>query len=301
MNGIDLTISELVELQHSLQCAIKHTKSISTPLSGIKRSNVKGRGVDFDEVREYQAGDDIRSIDWRVSARTQKIYTKIYKEEKERPILLGVDLSFSMYFASQKALKSIIAAHFATLISWLSFKNKDRIGGIIFTDDKHIEIRPQGGKQGVQKLIKTLHLIHQNIPLKQTSHKKEDLIKMLQRLKKISLPGSLVMIISDFQNFNQKAQDLCHLISKRNDLIFIFIYDVLEKNAPKANHYLINDGNKNSILDTRITSNKKNYEAQFLNRFKKVEYFAKSIRASFFSIKTTDNLVDKITTNFSKI
>ena len=301
MNGIDLTISELVALQHSLQCSIKHTKSIATPLSGTKRSNIKGRGVDFDEVREYQAGDDIRSIDWRVSARTQKIYTKVYKEEKERPILLGVDLSFSMYFASQKALKSIIAAHFATLISWMSFKNKDRVGAVVFTDDKHLETRPQGGKQGVQKLIKTLHLMHQNIKLKQTSQKKENLTKMLQRLQKISLPGSLVMIISDFQNFNQKAQDLCHLIARRNDLVFVFIYDQLEKNAPKANHYLISDGDKNSVLDTRITTNKKNYESQFFNRFKKIEHFAKSIRSPFLSIKTTDNLVDKITTNFAKL
>jgi uncharacterized protein (DUF58 family) len=298
MNGVDLTISELVNLKNNLTTTIAHTKSISTPLYGNKRSTIKGRGIDFDEVREYQPGDDIRSIDWRVSARTQKIYTKIYKEEKERPILLGVDLGFSMRFASQKAFKSIIAAHFATLISWLSFKNKDRIGAIVFTGDKHLEVRPQGGKQGVQKLIKTLVLMHQN-QIKQ--HFKQDLITTLQRLHKISLPGSLVMLISDFQNFNQQSQDLCHLIAKRNDLVFVFIYDKIEKKSPKANHYLISDGENISTLDTRIKKNKKNYENQFSIRFQKVQDFAKKVKAPFLAINTTDNLSDRIYETFANI
>jgi uncharacterized protein (DUF58 family) len=298
MNGVDLTISELVNLKNNLTTTIAHTKSISTPLHGNKRSTIKGRGVDFDEVREYQPGDDIRSIDWRVSARTQKIYTKIYKEEKERPILLGVDLGFSMRFASQKAFKSIIAAHFATLISWLSFKNKDRIGAIVFAGDKHLEVRPQGGKQGVQKLIKTLNLIHQN---QTKQHFKQDLIKTLQRLHKISLPGSLVMLIGDFQNFNQQAQDLCHLIAKRSDLVFVFIYDKIEKQSPKANHYLISDGKNINRLDTRIKKNKKNYENQFLIRFQKVQDFAKKIKAPFLAISTTDNLADRIYETFANI
>jgi uncharacterized protein (DUF58 family) len=298
MNGVDLTISELVNLKNNLTTTIAHTKSISTPLYGNKRSTIKGRGIDFDEVREYQPGDDIRSIDWRVSARTQKIYTKIYKEEKERPILLGVDLGFSMRFASQKAFKSIIAAHFATLISWLPFKNKDRIGAIVFTGDKHLEVRPQGGKQGVQKLIKTLVLMHQN-QIKQ--HFKQDLITTLQRLHKISLPGSLVMLISDFQNFNQQSQDLCHLIAKRNDLVFVFIYDKIEKKSPKANHYLISDGENISTLDTRIKKNKKNYENQFSIRFQKVQDFAKKVKAPFLAINTTDNLSDRIYETFANI
>ncbi|SFV63694.1 hypothetical protein PA3071 [hydrothermal vent metagenome] len=296
MNGVNLTISELLNKEKNLQSELKSNVKIRAPLSGHKHSSIKGRGIDFSEVREYQFGDDIRSIDWKVSARTNKTHTKIYQEEKERPIMLCVDLGFSMRFASTKAFKSVIASHFSSLIAWASFHHKDRVGAIIFNGKSHLECRPKGGKQGVQSIIKSLVQLHEK---KNTAPNKNDLDNALLRLKKVIHPGTMIVIVSDFQNFSENTRSLCRQLMKHNDIIFTFVYDELEKNAPKSNHYLISNGEKTTTLNTTQKSLKIEYEQLFKKRFDNIKQFSKQLKTTFIPIKTNDNLVDKINKHLS--
>jgi len=120
---------------------------------GAYMSAFKGRGMEFDESRIYQAGDDIRNMDWRVTARTNTPHTKVFREERERPVLLWLDLSASMMFATRKKFKSVIACEIASLIAWSAAKNNDRIGGLIFSENEHVEMKPQNRGAGFYRSL----------------------------------------------------------------------------------------------------------------------------------------------------
>ena len=134
--------------QTMLNSSIIHAKQ-----GGAYLSSFKGRGMEFDESRIYQAGDDIRNMDWRVTARTGEAHTKVFREERERPVLLWLDLNPSMMFATRNRFKSVIATELAALIAWGAAKNNDRLGGLIFSSDEHIEIKPRRGKAAVLDFI----------------------------------------------------------------------------------------------------------------------------------------------------
>ena len=133
-----------------------NSNGIKARLSGNYLSAFKGRGMEFDEARPYQPGDDIRSIDWRVTARTGKTHTKLYREERERPVLLWVDYRRSMFFGTQNYFKSVLAAKTAALLAWSAAQHGDRLGGLIFSENIHQELRPQRGKAGTLHFIKKL-------------------------------------------------------------------------------------------------------------------------------------------------
>lgn len=120
---------------------------------GAYVSSFKGRGMEFDESRIYQAGDDIRNMDWLVTARTGTAHTKVFREERERPIILWLDLGISMMFATRNKFKSVIASEIAALIAWSAAKNNDRIGGLIFSAEQHVEIKPRRGKTAALDFI----------------------------------------------------------------------------------------------------------------------------------------------------
>ena len=129
----------------------------TNPLAGLLTSKFQGRGIDFSEVRVYQPGDDVRTIDWRVTARTQTAHTKLFQEEKERPVLILADQSTSMYFGSQVTFKSVLAARTAALIGWTMLERGDRVGGIVFSEHGHREVRPRRNKHALLRLLNELN------------------------------------------------------------------------------------------------------------------------------------------------
>jgi len=140
--GIRVSLAELIEMRHRVrEVQLFSTPSQRSPLIGLHHSKLRGRGVDFDQVRVYQAGDDVRSIDWRVTARTQEPHTKLFHEERERPIFIMVEQSRRLFFGSGLMFKSVLAAQAASLIGWAALGHNDRVGGLVFGDDEHYEIK----------------------------------------------------------------------------------------------------------------------------------------------------------------
>ena len=296
MNGINLTLAELIFLQNYISSNMINTKkNVRSILSGQKVSKLKGKGIDFEEVREYVFGDDIKAIDWNITARTGRVHTKIYKEERERPILLVVDLSSSMRFASKKAFKSIIAAHFATLLAKLATLHKDKVGGVIYSGKNHLELRPKANNPGVQSLIKNLYFLHEEMDLEEDENAMNF---SLRRLKNFVYSGSLVIIISDFNKFDNHTQTLCQQIGKHNDIALVFIYDEIEKKAPKSGHYLISNGIKNKIFDTTNKNIRKTYEKLFNDKFNFIKKFAYDNKYLFVPLATNDDLIATLNNNF---
>ncbi len=273
-NGVDLAMAELLHYQNKTALIdLSARKNIHGQMSGNYLSRNKGRGMEFDEVRHYQTGDDIRAIDWRVTARTGKTHTKLFREELERPVLIATDLSASMHFGSQLLFKSVQAAHLASLVAWHAKNRGDRLGGIVFNQNKHLELKPRSRKEGVLHYLHALTSIHLSPHALQPQTATESANKLsyfhdnCARIRQIAKPGSLVYLITDAQpikdtlikntkqqtTLNQENSALRHLtqISQHCELVICLITDPLEQELPTSSVKLnvtLTDGNNRQQL-----------------------------------------------------
>jgi len=226
-------------------------RKILSQQAGLHVSKFRGRGVDFSEVRAYQQGDDIRSIDWRVTARTGKAHTKLYAEERERPALVILDQSDSMFFGSRVAFKSVIAAKTAALLAWATLQRGDRSGGIIFSDEGLRDIKPRRSRHAVleflEQIINFNHSLNRGA-LKQHSQT-NSLTDSLQHARRITKPGSELFIISDFQSFDGSAQRHLFQLAQHNDVVCVMIQDPMEAELPLPGLYNISNGQQRSQVD----------------------------------------------------
>jgi uncharacterized protein (DUF58 family) len=286
-NGIELTIDELIQYQNKASLInLAARKNQQGQMSGNYLSRSKGRGMEFDEVRHYQNGDDIRAIDWRVTARTGKTHTKLFREEVERPVLVVTDLSSSMLFGSQLLFKSVQAAHLAALVTWHAKGRGDRIGGIVFNQHKHTELKPRSRKQGVLHYLHSLVETHQHTLSLEKSMQTESLDLAQQkniasaafeencaRLRQLAKPGSLVYLITDGNHISPDTiRHLSH-ISRHCELVVCLISDPLEHNLPNSHHKMsvaVTDGQSRQqlLIGDSSSSAKYHQQAETLSRQK---------------------------------
>ena len=148
--------STLIGLNRDARSLPLISNSVKAQLAGGHLSAFRGRGMEYHESRPYQPGDDIRAIDWRVTARSGRTHTKVYREERERPVLLWLDLTRSMFFGTQTCFKSVLASKLAALLAWSSVQHGDRLGYLFFSEQQHVEIRPARGKHTALQFIQQL-------------------------------------------------------------------------------------------------------------------------------------------------
>ncbi len=233
---------------------------IRSQQSGQYLSPFKGRGMEFDEARLYQPGDDMRHIDWRVTARRGKPHTKLFREERERAVFLWVDYRAPMFFATQGVFKSVLAARCASLLAWSANNHNDRIGGLIFSDSNHHELKPKRGKAQTLQLIKQLVQMQQTKP---SSTNPEAIQQALVRLRRVVRPGSLIFLISDFRYLNSQAESHLIQIAKHNDVVMLFIYDPLESQLPPSGRYRLSDGQSDVTVNTEAQEKVIKYHKRF--------------------------------------
>ncbi len=224
--------------------------------SGGYVSRTKGRGMEFDEVRLYQPGDDIRSIDWRVTARTGKTHTKLFREERERPIFISVDYRASMQFATRGVFKAVQAAKLAGILAWVAQRNGDRIGGQIFTDTHCRELKPQNGTHAVLRFFNAL--------IKPEGKQEPNSFEqVMRRLSYHAKPGGLVYIISDFRGMNFASENYLAKLARHCDVIMILVYDPLESHLPSRGRYRFTDNTTDVVVDTGDKQRVLNYQQKF--------------------------------------
>lgn len=265
--------------------ALRH-QTIRSGNSGGYVSRFKGRGMEFDEARLYQPGDDTRTIDWRVTARTGKAHTKIFREERERPIFISVDNRSAMHFATRGVFKSVLAAKLAGLLAWTSEYHGDRIGGQIFSDKVCRELKPQNGRHGVLRFLNALVKQEADLPGSAFA-----LDHALARLIQHARPGSLVYIISDFRGINDEAETHLAKLSQHCDVVLIFIYDALERNLPEKGRYRFTDEARDVVIDTGDQQRLSAYRQRFIQRLQRLEKIATKMNVALMQCSTTDDPV----------
>lgn len=257
--------------------------------SGGYISRFKGRGMEFDEARLYQAGDDIRSIDWRVTARTGKTHTKVFREERERPVFISVDNRLTMQFATRGVFKSVLAAKITSLLAWAAEYHGDRIGGQIFSDVECRELKPQNGRQAVLHFLHTLVSKTASNQTLNSPEKALNLDHVLARLNQHARPGSLVYIISDFRCLNAVAESYITKLAKHCTVVLIFIYDPLESQLPVKGRYRFTDNHRDVVVDGNDLERLLNYQHRFEQRKHQLESLAKKQGLTFITCSTLDD------------
>jgi len=278
------TTKSLIALRQQARSVPLSAIKIISPQSGAYLSPFKGRGMEYEESRIYQPGDDIRNIDWRVTARSGKTYSKQFREERERSVLMWVDYRQTMLFATKGIFKSVMAARAAALLAWSAVHQGDRIGGLIFDEQQHYEIKPQNGDKAALHLINQLcHHQTKTNDLKNSSNTAE---QALIRLRRVTRPGSLVILISDFRRLGEQAESHLMQLSRHNDVIMFFIFDPLERNLPPTGTYRISDGEQSKVLNTANKQAQSAHQLQFQQHFQYLQSLSRRFGMSLISCAT---------------
>jgi len=286
-----VTTEELIALQQpARKLKLERKLPATAAITGSHRSRFRGRGMDYSESRIYQAGDDIRGMDWRVTARAGRPHVKVYEEERERPVVLLLDFSPSLFFGSRNALKSVVAARTATLLAWAAAHNGDRVGALLFNGD-HSELPPRRGQRGALTLIRSLVTYVDPLRGLASETKHGHFNEALKRLRRTIRPGSLIFIISDFYDIDDDTGNQLRRLQQHNDVVAIQPIDPLEMQAPPPGRYPVTDGRNTGYLDTTSARVRQQYEAFFRDHHARVRSLTQQHQIPLLQLSTTDDVI----------
>lgn len=289
MSGHQIDIDDLLALRFAARgLALSSRRRVLTSLSGTRLSGFRGRGMEFEEHRRYVAGDEVRSIDWRVTARTGAAHVRSYREERERPVLLLVDLRDNMQFGTRRCFKSVLAARAASLLAWGASANGDRIGALLLSDH-HQELRPTGGRRGVMRLIQALHQ-------PAGSGGRLSLAQASFELRRLARPGALLILLSDFHDLDGAATQNLQMLARHCELVLGMISDPLERQAPPPGRYPLWQAEDGEVqwLDTRQPALAASWEARFEQQRRRASESATLARAHWWELGTETPVEDAI-------
>tara|TARA_E500000331_G_scaffold124734_1_gene122415 strand:- start:203 stop:1129 length:927 start_codon:yes stop_codon:yes gene_type:complete len=266
LTGAYVDLQQLLGLRHSAYKDLTNNSNAVGHQSGLKISKTRGRGVDFAEVRQYQPGDDARMIDWRVTARKNKPHTKIFREERERPVLIFVDQSQQMFFGSQLRLKSVAAADITARIAWQTLAAGDRVGAVIVDNHSQHLFRPYRSSRAVGRLLNQLAISNQSLTRYPDKLSGSRQLAGLQQLQRLTHNRFRIFVVSDFAGELEMWRNHLQRLARNNQVDVIQIYDPLDQALPPTGHYVVTDGQQRVNFFSGNPRVRENYAQQFKHR-----------------------------------
>lgn len=282
--GVTTSLRELIALRDRVGSVAIRRAATGAGLPGNHVAGRRSRGMEFAEARQYLPGDDVRTIDWRQTARRGKFYTKLFQEEHERPVSLLVDLGPSMRFGTRVAFKSVAAARAAALLAWTAAATGDRIGGVVWDGGTHHETRPQSRQHGALALLGQVAEASARAPV--DAH---DLATPVRALSRTLRPGSTVVLISDFSTLGKDAGIDIAALAAHAEVILLHVYDIFEAEAPPPGQYRVTDGLQTLTLDLRGGAAREAYAAAFAARRTELQKLARQAKAQLLPFATHDD------------
>ncbi|WP_424972468.1 DUF58 domain-containing protein [Dinoroseobacter sp. S76] len=240
---ISVDLGHLQRLQGpSRRLSFLPRQPVRSILNGRHASKLKGRGLNFEELRHYTQGDDIRTIDWKVTARTRSPYIRVYTEERDRAAMLLVDQRMSMFFGSVHNMKSVTAAEAAAIAAHRIRAQGDRVGGIVFTDDALVEHRPKASPRALHRFLGSVAAANGALNAARQPESRMALTQPLAATAQIVRSGGLVMVFSDFDAWDAQTEQILSRIARRNDVILVSVRDPVLEELPADARLVVSDG-----------------------------------------------------------
>ena len=242
--GVYVSFDDLLALEiRGRRVSFLPHQPVRSLLSGRFASRMRGRGLNFEEIRDYRPGDDVRSIDWKVTARLRKPHVRVFNEERDRQTLLVVDQRLSMFFGSRKAMKSVTAAQTAAIGAWRVLGAGDRVGAIVFDDRELTEFRPRRSRSTVLQIL--ISIAERNRALgvgRGITASPAMLNRALAQAQRRALHDATVIIISDFDGADDETRKMVGAIARHNDVVALLVHDPMQSDLPASASMTVTDG-----------------------------------------------------------
>lgn len=290
---VSVSQPELIRLAGPARLVALDVLRVNSLTTGAYVSRFRGRGMEFDESRPYQPGDDPRNIDWRVTARSSQAYTKLFREERERPVLVTVDLRSAMHFATRGCYKSVVASRAAALLAWAAHHRGDRLGGLVFGDTAQREVKPRLGRQAALRFVHEL-VEHPDWPGRRAAVRQRaaaPFAEAMAALRRVARPGTLVVTVSDFSDFSRAAQSHLAGVARHSEVMAVFVSDPLERQSPPPGRYRVLSGEQELSIETYARSARDDYAGRFIERREAVEEFCRRYRVHLMPLSTDEDPV----------
>lgn len=293
--GVYADLDDLIRIQFKARdFSFLPTQPVNSILSGRYASRLRGRGLNFEELRHYHPGDDIRTMDWKVTARTRKPYVRVYTEEKDRSVLLIVDQRINMFFGTRDRLKSVTAAELAALGLWRAVDVGDRVGAVVFNDSKKVATPPQRSHSNAMMILGDI--VKMNLSLNadvQVEPNGEMLNDALANAKKLAPHDGLIVVISDFFGANEETEKLIAGIAAHNDILGIMVHDPIRLKPPKES-VTLSDGALQMEVDFKDKRMRKKLIDDYNKEQDHITRFLRKLSAPLLMVSNEGDIVDQV-------
>lgn len=290
IRGAYVNLHELLALRFRPLTEPRVAPSVVSARGGTRLSKQRGRGIDFSEVRVYQPGDDVRTIDWRVTARKNMVHTKVFREERERLTLVVVDQTQTMFFGSRERLKSVAAAEFAALAAWRAIRHNDRVGGVIIGNDQVAIHKPYRNVKPLARFLGDLSRINRALVPGTPPAGADRMTDALMRVRRLARSHYRIYFVSDFEPMGEHWRDTFRALARHNEVVAIRVYDPLEREMPPADRYTVTDGRERWQFDAGDRRLRERYRQRFDASRAAFETLCRNSKVSTAALSTHDRV-----------
>jgi uncharacterized protein (DUF58 family) len=293
--GVYANLDDLIRVRFKARdFSFMPRQPVTSILSGRYASRLRGRGLNFEEIRRYLPGDDVRTMDWRVTARTRQPHVRVYTEEKDRAVLLLVDQRANMFFGSRDRMKSVTAAELAALGAWRALDVGDRVGAVVFNDTEVTDLRPQRSQQSVMSILGTVVQMNQRLRVGTDIEPNPGMLnEALRKAVRLAPHDVLVVIISDFFGVDAQTERLSASLAAHNDVLGLLVHDPLRLN-PQGHSISVSDGNLQMQMDLASKKVREKLAEDYRLEQERITHFLKKLSAPLLLVSNEGDVVKQV-------
>ena len=285
--GVVASVAELIGTRPNLAATgFAPSGKVSTHQFGMNHSVFSGRGMEFDESRVYQPGDDVRTIDWRLTARTGEVHTKLFREERERPVFVLLDCRRMMHFGTRRRFKSVLAAQIAAMLCWVGVDGGDRVGGFVLDQRGLHDYPATRNRAGMLAFMRAMSDATR-VQEEGAAVMEPSLSQAVRRMRHVSRPGTLAFIVSDYADLDEIAEAEIKRLSVHAHVTNILVYDQLAEGRPDRGDYRISDGEGVASLAQLDSKYRKAHALEFAARREAIESMSRKRAMAFHALSTS--------------
>lgn len=294
-NGVYVTLNELLKFGYVAKgFSFLPSQPVHSILSGRHGSKVRGRGMDFSEMKQYVQGDDTRSMDWKATRRTGKPYIRVFNEERDRNVWLVVSQRNSMFFGTKMMMKSVAAAHLTALSAFRVLDSGDRVGAVIYNDESLKFFKPQRSKQGAVHILSEVVKQNQKLHSTNTSNNNDQLNEALKIVSAAAKHDDLIILIGDGRAMDEESTRYVTTLNTHNDVLAALVYDPMEKALHPSSSLFLSDGNVSVDVDSSSQAFQKRFSKRQEERAEGLMHLSKKHTIPLFSISTDRPVLDQV-------